>query len=472
MYKLILAIVSTSNGILVQFAKIQYPKTYFCFLSALYERDILKWKEEDNVFLETHNFPAMLEQVRKHPYVTFVGVPGSGKTATTRHIALILQKEGYEILPIIDVHNIEDYCSSVIPWVFVIDDVLGVFGLNELELNMIHKYREKNPLNTKTKILMTCREAVFRNEMLSNSVLVKSEHVVHLQSKNNALNDEDKRNLLEKYKVERDLLTLDNLASSSNMFPFLCKLFSNKKIKVYGPTFFISPVPCILMELNSLKKENKYQYASLVLLMTNKNKLSEKILDNDSNETWKKRKREKQFGEMKCNILRKCKVPSTTDNFQLIDALSEMEGTYTRKSGNEFTFIHDSMFEIIAYHFGRQFPELILQYMSSNYIANYIKIDKDNNRKRKREIECEKHNVCKDNKLIEIIYERDNNKTGRKENECKEDNACEDNKLIEIVYERETIIDLCIQLHESKYPMLAERLFKDIQKGDFLKSFW
>lgn len=223
----------------------------------MHEKDISKWKEEDLVFLETHNFSVMLKQVRKQPYVTFVGVPGSGKTATVRHIALILQAEGYEICPIKEINKVEDYCNQSIPQVFIIDDVLGVFGLNEIELQMINKYSERltNPIHPKTKTIMTCREAVFRNDMLSNSFLVKKENVIHLQSDENALNDDDKQNLLEKYKLDRDLLTLDNLASSSNMFPFLCKLFSSKTMKVYGPTFFVSPVPCILKELNSLKKK-------------------------------------------------------------------------------------------------------------------------------------------------------------------------------------------------------------------------
>lgn len=33
------------------------------------------------------------------------------------------------------------------------------------------------------------------------------------------------------------------------------------------------------------------------------------------------------------------------------------------------------MFEIVACQFGRQFPELVLKYMSSEFIANYIKVD-------------------------------------------------------------------------------------------------
>lgn len=80
---------------------------------------------------------------------------------------------------------------------------------------------------------------------------------------------------------------------------------------------------------------------------------------------------------MKMKILKKCKVPHDTDTFRFMDALSIMVGTFTKKCGNEFTLIHSSMLEITAYSFGRRYPELILQYMSSDYICNYIKVKKD-----------------------------------------------------------------------------------------------
>lgn len=80
---------------------------------------------------------------------------------------------------------------------------------------------------------------------------------------------------------------------------------------------------------------------------------------------------------MKIKILKKCKVPHDTDTFIFMDALSEMVGTFTKKCGNEFAFIHSSMLEITVYSFGRRYPELILQYMSSDYISNYIKVKKD-----------------------------------------------------------------------------------------------
>lgn len=62
----------------------------------MFRQDIARWKEDDKRFVESHSFPYMLVKARNQPFVTFVGVPGSGKTATARHIALILQKEGYE----------------------------------------------------------------------------------------------------------------------------------------------------------------------------------------------------------------------------------------------------------------------------------------------------------------------------------------------------------------------------------------
>uniref|UniRef100_K1Q9Z1 Putative 2'-deoxynucleoside 5'-phosphate N-hydrolase 1 n=1 Tax=Magallana gigas TaxID=29159 RepID=K1Q9Z1_MAGGI len=64
----------------------------------MYEIDISRWKEEDdNDFVETHNFEAMLKQVNQQSHMIFVGVPGSGKTVTVRHIALLLQRKGAEV---------------------------------------------------------------------------------------------------------------------------------------------------------------------------------------------------------------------------------------------------------------------------------------------------------------------------------------------------------------------------------------
>lgn len=180
------------------------------------------------------------------------------------------------------------------------------------------------------------------------------------------------------------------------------------------------PLSCILRELNEMQLKNQIQYASFVLLMASGNILSEINIDNIDSENSK-------FNKMKCNFLRRCKVEQNTEIYKITDALSEMEETYTKKRGNEFTFIHNTMFEIIAYHFGLQFPELILQYLNADYIAHYIKVEP-----------------------IGVNNERSH----------------ENQKHLETNSTQESVVDLIIKLDEPYYKMLAERLFRDVENGE------
>lgn len=315
----------------------------------------------------------MLEKVLSQPFMTFVGASGSGKTATVRHIALKLQEEGYEILPITDIGHLETYCDPYNPQVFIIDNALGSFGLDMSAFCMLNNFlkNSKYPPMPRTKVLMTCREVVFKNKKISISVLSNKANVIFLNGEEHKLNVQDKHKLLSIYKLETNMLTTGDLASSSNMFPLLCKLFSTKDcFEIYGPSFFISPIPFILKELVEMSIVHETEYASLVLLMANQNRLSKDILDNpksDENSNFS--------NELKFQILAACKVKSRTDSFCFIDALLQMVGTYTKICESEFTFIHESLLEIVAYHFGSQNPNLMLQCMDSDFIANNVKLE-------------------------------------------------------------------------------------------------
>lgn len=387
------------------------------------------------MFVETHNFQAMLAQVRSQSYVTFVGVPGSGKTATARHIALKLREEGYEILSIKIISDVDTYCNPNNPQVFVIDDILGRYGLEVETYNLLNKYENtlKEPKMSKTKVLMTCRELVYRYEMLSECFLCKQDNVVLLHSEEYALNDMDIRELLAKYQLGSDFLSSSEKKSLSKMFPFLCKLYSSKKgLKLYGSKFFISPVPWILDELQNMRRHAMKNYVSLVLLMANESRLSEDILNNITNDI-----DEVNLNEKKRKFLEACKVNPNMAYFEIIDALSEMEGTYTKKCGITYTFVHDSMFEIVAYHFGRQFPELMLQYMNSDYVAHYIKLESSD----------------------------------KEDKEYKGGKTGDDKEYKEIATEKESVIDLCLKLQKSQHNTLAVRLFRDVENGEFFNVF-
>lgn len=387
------------------------------------------------MFLETHNFTAMLKKVRDQPYVTFVGAPGSGKTATARHIALILEREGYQCLPITESSKIEEYCDPENKQVFVLDDVVGFLGFDLNSFFTLTRYKEKiiNPPMPKTKVLMTCREVVYRNKQASNTFLTKEENVVLLQSTENTLNENDKRELLSRYQLGKKFLWTVDLGSTSPMLPLLCKLFLTKKeFRGYGPSFFTSPVPCILEALDEMKARNVIHYASLVLLMAWEGPLSIDSLEDS------KGSEKKDFKKIKREFLRACEISKTTENFIFVNALSEMEGTYTVKNDKQINFIHDSMSEIIAYHFGRHFPKMILKNLNNEYIANYIKIDTSNSRKRKRDCEEETDQTVEDSDSIT---------------------------------EHKSVNDLCIKLKESQCPMLAKNWYKALRAGDLFSAF-
>ncbi|XP_055998771.1 uncharacterized protein LOC125654883 isoform X2 [Ostrea edulis] len=415
-------------------------------LEEQYGINVEKWREEDKVYYETHSFSSMMEKMRKQPCVTFVGVPGSGKSATAHHIALKLQEEGYEIVPTKDINKIEDYGDPKNPQVFVIDDVVGVFGLKKTKLDVLTDYEQKitQPCMVKSRTLMTCRDVVFNETLPHKSFLTKEENVIKLHGSDHALDDHDKNQILQMHGLSVNLILPALLTSTSRMFPLLCKLFSKEtKFQALGSKFFLNPVQCIIDELDDMQRHNKLNYATLVLCMINENRLSENILEDIKNE---------YFVNMKNKLLKNCRLEQYTDTFKFMDALSAMEGTYTKQCDAKYTFIHDSMFEICAYQYGKQFPDQMLQYMSSSYIANNVKPQtSEPNIVKVKEKRSDSQSI--------VGRESSNDRDG-KEKESDDKNN-----------EREDSFDLCIRLRQDQYTLLAERLYRDIQNMELYDVF-
>lgn len=142
---------------------------------------------------------------------------------------------------------------------------------------------------------------------------------------------------------------------------------------------------------------------------------------------------------MKSTILKAFGIIDSIENHELITALTEMELMYTMKVDNKFTFLNHSMFEIIACHFGCMFPELMFQYMDSSYIDTHIKLNT---------------NTFWDYQEIFV-------------------GGCAATFKFDYDQMSEFKIDgyFSIMLPEIKYPLLAERLFKDVENGEAISVF-
>ena len=355
---------------------------------------IKKWRLEDKLFYdETGRFTAALKMVQSENYITIIGGPGSGKTATARHIALQLEGQEWEVVPVCRLEEIIQYGDRDHKQVFVLDDVLGIFGVDMNIYNYIINHKE--PISTAvggtSKLLFTCRKSVYKEA--SKLRLFVTENIVDLQSKDNQLTETEKMAICQYHckakGVNPDLYTSLSFTKANHMFPFLCKLFSIEgKYQQLGESFFNKPFRYFIIELDKLQRTNTIQYAVLVLCLVN-GKLSVERLPHKC---------------MQKEIFNNCGVNLGTPDKQIKDAIYHMSETYFTKLETEYTFTHDFIFEVIAYHYGRLNQRQILKYLSSSYIANKI-----------------------------TVYEQGSNE------------------------------DHCIQISEDMYLPLAERLYKDIQ---------
>lgn len=269
--------------------------------------------------------------------------------------------------------------------IFVSDDIFGIFGVhqsthkNELD-NIFHHFTSKRNDTQHLKIVFTCRKMVYNELSDMYPRLAKYEAVCDISDKSYEMNDDERRKIFASHcfvegvesTTYRETLPLGkNLA----MFPFMCKLFSkDEKFREYGTKLFTNSHECLLKEIDSLmvSEENvleipsmpliphcRVKYAALVLCMLKRNELSENVLN------------DKDYEMIRNEICKNCKIKSFS-SWEFSDALHAMEGTYITKSGNVFSFIHDSLLEVVACHYGRLFPDQIALYQSSSYIANNV----------------------------------------------------------------------------------------------------
>lgn len=69
-------------------------------------------------------------------------------------------------------------------------------------------------------------------------------------------------------------------------------------------------------------------------------------------------------------VFESCRVNGRNSEIQ--DALFNMENTFTSPTSNGYSLIHDSVCEVLAYHYGNKNQEDMLKYMSSSFVAKKI----------------------------------------------------------------------------------------------------
>ncbi|XP_078339605.1 uncharacterized protein LOC111107014 isoform X2 [Crassostrea virginica] len=333
-----------------------------------HKTDLDSWQIEDSVFHEIHSFQSILQRVKSQPVTTIIGGPGSGKTTTARHLALRLHTDcGFEIVPVLSVSEVIQYGHPKSKQLFVLDDVIGVFGVEYEKLTNLERYKERifKILGELSKILFTCRKAVYNESSKYKSFVFKKKYLFDLEDNNYRLSAEDRKQILNNH-LNKNALSLrpnelPNVSSTSGtmMYPLLCKLFCSKsKYRSLGMDFFENPYICIRKEMGHLQGHKQIQYASLVLCMLCKNEITKSMIS----------KSDSKFMEAKEKVFENCGVIGR--NSEIKDALDNMINTFTIRTNDGYSLIHDAVYEVLASHYGNKHQEDMLEYMSSSFVAN------------------------------------------------------------------------------------------------------
>lgn len=219
-------------------------------------------------------------------------------------------------------------------------------------------------LGVHSKILFTCRRSLYKEAEELESFVLSKECIVDLEDKDNQLTDKDREHILKNHCKHKGVVLnpQENPTASSNVeimkFPLLCKLFcSDSNYQALGMKFFENPKSCILREINLLQKHKRIHYAALVLCMFCQNQLTKEMM----------KKKEPRFMEIREVVFESCRVNGR--NSEITDALEHLENTFTSQTSNGYSLIHDSLYEVLAYHYGNKNQEDMLKYMNSSFIT-------------------------------------------------------------------------------------------------------
>ncbi|XP_052075517.1 ankyrin-1-like [Mytilus californianus] len=329
-----------------------------------FERRLEQWKKDDQQFVSTKVEKCVMQNVLTQSSVTIVGNSGIGKSFLSKHIALLMMKHGYTVIPCSKPEDIGKWFKHDRKTLFVYDDVCGRYTLNQQIYN-----DWKQNLNHITslltdqccKIISTCRLEVYKDECFSNLSFFEM-CIIDLSSQEFKLSAAEKNALAEVY-FKDNTDEVKELSEKYDFFPLLCSLYHKQNLQknVSISSFFSNPFDVFKDQVEQMYGESdagKMQYCSLVLCVMFNNTLTEENLSTQ----------DKKIGAVIENSLRECELNKGTSIKRLKKSLETLEGTYVVKEDSTYKIIHDKLFDFLAKYFGEKMIHIFIDHADTEFI--------------------------------------------------------------------------------------------------------
>ena len=281
-----------------------------------------------------------------------------------------MRTEGYSILPVTSIDEVQRFWDSQKKQVFVFDDPVGTETLDVLKMADIQtKNSHINSLLTETSstIIFTCRAIVIRDRTVKDTNNMLTQNIIDLHSDALSLSKAEKIQILEHNirSIEGTNVDIDRVSDlNCYNFPFLCSMYAkNEQYQSKGNSFFDKMFPVLQEELDRLRNMSPLKYLVIVLHL---------VLANE-NRAINISKYEDAI-EQAIDLAKALGIPSNFSKEDLKVAEGSLLNVYLTQEGDLVRFLHDTLFEAVVYHFGKCCPREILKRCSPAFIREHIRV--------------------------------------------------------------------------------------------------
>ncbi|CAC5406480.1 unnamed protein product [Mytilus coruscus] len=325
------------------------------------KKQIEDWEKNDKKFVSTRASDYVMECLNDNSCLTLTAPSGVGKSFIARHTALLLKKEGYNIIPVDLPSDIKTYYQPGKKTVFIVDDICGNFTANQQQIDNWKQLL--SVINTIIadkccKIIVSCRLQVFKDDKF-NILLPFKSCECNLISDKLSLTSVEKTNIAKTY-IGTSMTDIDDLSSKCDFFPLLCSLYHEKE-DVDVKEYFKNPFDVYKSELDRLSEhgdEGKYKICSLALCVLFNNQLKEKWFQGKMTDE------EREIIKDTCEACEFNSIPKA----KLKKSLDTLDGTFICKQNGIYRTVHDKLFDFLAHYFGQKMIECLIDHGDSDLV--------------------------------------------------------------------------------------------------------
>ena len=292
------------------------------------------------------------------------GPSGIGKSTIVKLVALQLQRtNGYQILSVTCPKDIV-YFDPNIKQMYIIDDICGKFSVDQSMINswenvnrQILKYSKDNK---DFRVLGTCRLEISISSPFRKLRKIYGIMECNLLQEKFVYSKEEKLKIAACHIDEEIIKQLDDkILNAYNMFPLLCMMYAASESNP-GVEFFQYPIKAFKEQLGKMNEQNECCFIGLALIVVYNNKLYKHLLQNGD---------DKKFEDVFNKVFEELGLRNKPSKRSVLSGLQAQEGIYTKELESTITVIHDKIFDILSWYFGKRIPKAILAHGSGTFIA-------------------------------------------------------------------------------------------------------